>query len=94
LSSNCQTWLKACLENLKQGVSDALKYATNLKSLGIIRDAVIEFETKLKASSSGDSNESISWETKCESLLKQKLEIWTDLVSPFYYLQSKVNESE
>lgn len=78
------------MESLKQGISDALKYATNLKSLGIIRDAVIEFETKLKASN--DSNEPNSWETKCESLFKQKLEIWTELVSPFYYLQSKVNE--
>ncbi len=91
LSGHCQTWLKNCLENLKKGISDSLKYATNLKSLGIIRDAVLEFETRLGKSSDSPS-ELNSWDIRCESLFKRKLDIWAELVSPFYYLQAKVNK--
>ena len=90
MSSNCQAWLKTCLEGLKQGILNALKYATNLKSLVIIRDAVLEFESKLKVANI--SNTSKSWDGQCEFLFKQKVEIWSELVAPFYFLQSKVSQ--
>jgi hypothetical protein len=48
LQTNCQSWLNTCLQSLKQAISQALKYASNLKSLVIIRDATLEFELKLK----------------------------------------------
>ena len=87
MSSACQNWLSVCLESLKAGLANALKYATNLKSLVIIRDSVVDFEAKLTSPS-----ENVSWPSKCESLFKQRVDIWSQLVAPFYYSQSKVKE--
>lgn len=94
LRSNCKLWLQNCITKLKLELENAFKYATNLKSLVLIRDSVIEFEANLVSNSKlfiSDCNQHLSWNDICESLFSQKVKFWTELISPFYYSQSKVS---
>jgi hypothetical protein len=83
LSNNCLEWLSTCVDESKRNISNIFKYANNLKSLVLIRDGVIQFESSL-------SNESSNWSDVCQHLFKKKIELWKELIAPFYYSQSKV----
>ena len=79
---------------LKNKISNAFKYSNNLKNLVLIRDSVLDFELSLNSNSNNSAfsfyNSSMPWEKICNSLFGQKIEIWSYLISPFYYSQSKV----
>ena len=97
----CSEWLSVCFEQLKQGISSALKYASNLKSLVLIRDAVVQFESTLVdesttsasasplAQSPSISGTTVSWSHICLTLFGKSVELWSELVVPFYYAQAK-----
>ena len=80
-------WLDSCLAQLKDGVLSVLKYATNLRSLVFIRDAVIQFENSLLTSNS----EPLNWQSVCQTLFNRNVNLWSDIIAPFYYAQSKVS---
>ena len=90
LVTNSTQWLSSCLIELKSKVATTFKYASNLKSLVLIRDSVIQFESSLL---NGSFVSSLNWQAVCQSLFGQKIEIWQQLISPFYYSQSKVRIS-
>lgn len=93
----CSNWLATCHAELKAKIEQALKYANSLKSLSLIRDSVIQFESSLLAENKSASsinnfscfNPNLSWEKICKLLFDQKIEIWSQLVSSFYYSQAK-----
>lgn len=91
LKYNCSQWLQICLDELKTKLKSVFKYATNLKSLVIIRDSVLEFESNLMNKQNfSDVNQHLNWTFLCETLFNEKIEFWNNLISPFYYSQSKV----
>lgn len=90
LTSRCKEWLNGCMDELKKRLENVLKYAVSLKSLSLIKDAVIQFEASLN-SKSDKSAHTLGWSMVCDSLFKTKIELWSHLVSPFYYSQSKVS---
>ena len=91
MTEQANIWLNDCLNGLKTNFSKTFKYATNLKSLVIIRDAVIEFESSIQVESvTVVKNQQFSWSIVCEKLFNRKVEIWSHLVVPFYYSQAKV----
>ena len=48
LKEQVTKWLEDCLSDLKTSFSQNFKYANNLKSLVIIRDSIIEFESNIQ----------------------------------------------
>ena len=87
LIQSCTQWLTECIDELKLGIADVFKYATNLRSLVLIRDSVIQFESTLTNESSQNTN----WNLVCQTLFSKKIELWFELISPFYYSQFKVS---
>ena len=90
MREKANAWLNDCLNNLKKSLSKTLKYASNLKSLVIIRDAIVEFESIIENDSTLIKNQQLNWSTVCERVFNSKIEIWSQLVAPFYYVQAKV----
>jgi len=90
LKEQVTEWLENCLSGLKISFSQNFKYANNLKSLVIIRDAIIEFESNIQNDALLIKNQQFNWNFVCEKLFSKKIEIWSLLVSPFYYIQAKV----
>ncbi|CAF0714065.1 unnamed protein product [Brachionus calyciflorus] len=90
LRLNCSQWLQTCLEELKSKLKNVFKYATNLKSLVIIRDSVLEFESNLINKPNLYLSNQQSWSSLCQNLFNQNIEFWNNLISPFYYAQSKL----
>jgi len=88
LLENSKVWLKNCLEELKTNMANIFKYATNLKSLVLIRDACLQFEQTLTMKKTNEMN-SDNWLHVCEYLFNERIDLWAVLVSPFYYSQSK-----
>lgn len=96
LKYSCSDWLKNCLNELKESIESILKYAINLKNLALVKDAVRSFETGLlnnnsTGTSSNNKFQHLNWTYICESLFNQNIELWSQLVSPFYHSQSKVS---
>ncbi len=89
LLENSKSWLKSCLEELKTSISSVFKYATNLKSLVLIRDAIFQFDQTLTTKKPNETN-SDDWSHVCEYLFNERIDLWTVLISPFYYSQSKL----
>ena len=90
LREHANVWLNDCLNSLKTSLSKTFKYANNLKSLVIIRDAVVEFESSIQNDSTLIKNQQFNWSIVCEKLFDSKIQLWSQLVAPFYYVQVKV----
>ena len=90
LKEQVTKWLEDCLSDLKTSFSQNFKYANNLKSLVIIRDSIIEFESNIQNDALLIKNQQFKWTFVCEKLFNKKIEIWSLLISPFYYIQAKV----
>ena len=90
LREHANVWLNDCLNSLKTSLSKTFKYANNLKSLVIIRDAVVEFESSIQNDSTLIKNQQFNWSIVCEKLFDSKIQLWSQLVAPFYYVQAKV----
>lgn len=88
LLENAKGWLKNCMDELKTNMASIFKYATNLKSLVLIRDAILQFEQTLTTKKPNEMN-SENWLHVCEYLFDERIDLWTMLISPFYYSQSK-----
>ena len=57
----------------------------------MIRDAVIHFEYEIQSESQSPlKNQQNAWAHICESLFGKKIEIWSELIAPHYFTQSKV----
>ena len=91
LSGEANKWLDSCLESLRQALSDTFKYTNNIKHLVVIRDAVIDLEYEIQSESQSPlKNQQNTWSHICESLFGKKIELWSELIAPHYYTQSKV----
>ncbi len=88
LSDECTKWLEVCLKELRAGFESTFKYLKSLKNLVEIRDVVVEFESKIEAT--GQDNN--GWSRICGALFKKDIRIWSELIAPFYYDQSKVRK--
>jgi hypothetical protein len=96
LKFEAKQWLENCLNDLKSKLATSFKYSNNLKSLVLIRDSVIEFESSLMENKNSNTtsvsnNSDLDWHSICEYLFEKKIELWSEYVSPFYYAQSKVS---
>lgn len=87
VSLRCSQWLSTCLDMLKKRIESALKYAVSLKSLSLIKEAVTQFENSL--SNNNNNYNQPDWIHVCQTLFNRRLDIWSQLVAPFYYSQSK-----
>lgn len=91
LKSNCVQWLENCLNELKAKLQDVFKHVSCLKNLVLIRDAVLDFEINLVSKHHlPETNLNFNWDSLCQNLFDKNIQTWNDLISPFYYDQSKV----
>ncbi len=92
LIEKTNAWLDNCLNDLRLSVSNTFKYINNIKNLTIIRDSIIEFESSIQLEQTSPiSNQQNTWSQICQSLFNKQFDIWSQLISTFYYEQSKVN---
>lgn len=93
LRNKTQEWLNDCLNEIRLKIEVLIKYAMNLKSLALIRDSVSQFEADLAsnaASIMSSANSHLSWTYVCEYLFGRKVDLWSQLVAPYYLTQSKL----
>lgn len=85
LIDQANSWLAGCSADLHQGLEYTFKYVKSLKNLVEIRDFVIDFEATIKQDSGSHAN----WMHVCQVLFSKEILIWSQLISPFYYAQTK-----
>ncbi|RNA42051.1 conserved oligomeric Golgi complex subunit 1, partial [Brachionus plicatilis] len=91
LKTNCGQWLDNCVQELRTKLQKVFKYVSNLKSLVLIRDSVLDFETNLlNKQHLSETNSGPNWDSLCQLLFDKNISIWNDLISSFYYDQSKL----
>jgi hypothetical protein len=78
------------MQELKKSIAAILKYTTNLKSLVLIRDACVQYENSILNEACLNNAKLDNWSGVCEYLFKKQINLWSELVAPFYYSQSKV----
>jgi len=93
LSDEASRWLEVCVGELKARFESAFRYVKSVKSLVEIRDAVVEFESEIGAVGEGQqvlTGQQCGWGRICQVLFKKEVRVWSELIAPFYYAQSKV----
>lgn len=90
LQEMANLWLVRCLNDLQENFLQTFKYIKTLKNLVEIRNEVIEFEADIQMiTSTKIENQETNWKHLCEVLFQKEILIWTELVSPYYYAQSR-----
>ncbi len=82
LGRQCIQWLANTIDKIKVSVGDSFKYVTTLKSLSFIKSSINDFISKKLNGS--------QWTQACMCLFNANIDLWEQIVSPFYYKQFQV----
>ncbi|XP_067932547.1 conserved oligomeric Golgi complex subunit 1-like [Watersipora subatra] len=76
LKTNCDKWIRSCLDNVRKNIKEQLGYVTTIKSMTALRELVWKTYT--------EDERMECWIKVCEPLFSRPINLWIDELSPLF----------